>query len=726
MKTLKRLLSLLLCMILVLSFFPAAYAEGEGSIAPVEEADAPAGADAPGGPKDGADTLPVVDEAQGETDSGSCGENLTWTLEDGVLTISGTGAMMDWTNYWDTPWYRYRDVITGISLPEGLTSIGRFAFCDCNALTGVTIPESVTSIGYGAFGTCSALESVTIPPHVTSIGEVAFRFCTSLTDVTIPASVTEIGAAPFSRCESLTEIRVEEGNGSFIARDGVLYDKEMRRLIQCPAGWRGEFAIPAGVTEIGDEAFGSCRALTGVSIPEGVERIGIAAFDGCTALTGITIPASVTSIDEASFSGCLSMTEIRVAEGNGSFASRDGVLYDKEMRRLLQCPAGRSVELTIPKGVESIGSYACANCRALTGVSIPEGVVSIEKAAFLRCVRLERVTFPGSVASIESIAFDSCSGLREIIFLGSAPAINSFSFWDVTATVYYPEDGSWTEDVRQDYRGTLTWVVGASTLSFDPNGGSVSLPAKTVMYGGTYGELPTPNWPARRFLGWYTAPEGGTLVTEETSVETTADHTLYAHWEDATAGELKLEDVSGRPGQEILVPVSLSSNPGLYLIHFHVNYDSSMFQLIGAEEGSLKGWICETGSGYLHWDAPEDHDESAAGVVVRLRFWILEDAPDGAAEITLDNVQVLNRDEEEFYFRLLPGTVTVSSRIAGDVNGDGEVNILDLIRLRKYLMGAAQDIQSANADVTGDGVVDNKDLVRLRKYLAGDPYTVLD
>ena len=188
--------------------------------------------------------------ASAEVYSGSCGaegDNLTWSLDTttGLLTITGSGAMADYTSA-DTnpaPWYDYRKAITAVSLPEGLTSIGSRAFYGCTALTSVTIPASVTSIGVVAFFGCKTLTTVIIPDSVTSIDNYAFSNCSALTSVT----------------------------------------------------------IPDGVTSIGESAFSGCSALTGVTIPNSVTSIGNDAFYRCTSLTSVTIPASVTSIGDKAF-----------------------------------------------------------------------------------------------------------------------------------------------------------------------------------------------------------------------------------------------------------------------------------------------------------------------------------------------------------------------------------------------------------------------------------------
>ncbi|MDR0304161.1 MAG: leucine-rich repeat domain-containing protein, partial [Chitinispirillales bacterium] len=117
---------------------------------------------------------------------------LTWSISDGTLTISGGGAM---PNYSITaPWYFYKNSITKAVIGDSVTSIGSYAFYDCSGLTSVTIPSSVTSIGSYAFYDCSGLTSVTIPSSVTSIGSSAFSYCSGLTSVTIPSSVTSIGS----------------------------------------------------------------------------------------------------------------------------------------------------------------------------------------------------------------------------------------------------------------------------------------------------------------------------------------------------------------------------------------------------------------------------------------------------------------------------------------------------------------------------------------------------
>ena len=236
--------------------------------------------------------------------------------------------------------------------------------------------------------------------------------------------------------------------------------------------------------------------------------------------------------------------------------------------------------------------------------------------------------------------------------------------------------------------------------------------------------LPTPTREGFIFKGWAESSTAAAGLTGDYTP--TGNVTLYAAWERYFIGDIALLDVTGHPGSEILVPVRLSSNPGLYTINFHVNFDSTVLQLTGVEDGSLTGWSFSSKSSYVHWETSDDADKTASGVIVKLRFLVKEDAADGGTTLSIDDLEAVNRDEEEILYSMVSGQVTISSRIAGDVNGDGQVNLLDLVRLRKYLMHDTSDINSGNADVTGDGKVGSADLVRMRKYLAGDPTAVLD
>ena len=209
--------------------------------------------------------------------SGTCGENLKWELDNGILTISGTGRMYSYYEYWFVPWYASNINIKKTVIKRGVTSIGDYAFDNCTSLTSITIPSSVTSIGNRAFMNCTSLTSITIPSSVTSIGDLAFDNCTSLTSITIPSSVTSIGVGAFMACTSLTSI-----------------------------------TIPSSVTSIGDNTFTTCTSLTSITIPSSVTSIDYSAFCNCTSLTSITIPSSVTSIDYSAFYNCTSLTSITI------------------------------------------------------------------------------------------------------------------------------------------------------------------------------------------------------------------------------------------------------------------------------------------------------------------------------------------------------------------------------------------------------------------------------
>lgn len=266
-----------------------------------------------------------------------------------------------------------------------------------------------------------------------------------------------------------------------------------------------KITIKDGVTCIGDGAFGNCESLTDVTIPDSVTLIYSGAFSYCYALEEVTIPDSVTSIENRVFSYCHALTEIN-----------------------------------IPDSVTSIGNYAFYRCEALAEVKIPERVTSIGELSFSGCDALKMITIPKSVAQIDRWAFSDCESLSDVYYEGTEYEWKEISIGEGNENLT-------TANIR------FSNTANEYTVTFDANGGSVppAMAMKTVKYGQAYGELPMPYMgymnpfaPMYEFDGWYTDPTGGVKVTEDTIVETTEDHTLYAHWSEVIVGGIILTDVS--------------------------------------------------------------------------------------------------------------------------------------------------------------------------------------
>ena len=346
--------------------------------------------------------------------TGSCGDNVTYSLDTstGVLTISGTGDMKNYSSYSpESPFYCTSE-IKSVIIDNGITSIGDYAFYKCRSLTSITIPNSVISIGEWAFIECTSLESITIPNSVTSIGRNAFCDCTSLTNITIPNSVTSIS----------------------------------------------------------HDTFWKCTSLKSVTIPNSVTSIGSSAFRCCTSLANITIPDSVISIFDDVFISCDSLTSIEVSDNNKNYSSVDGVLFNKDKSKLITYPDGKTDNTyEIPNSVTSIGSFAFSYCTSLTSITIPNSVTNIGVNSFEECTSLTSVTIPDSVTSIGGWAFDGCRSLTSLTIPKSVTSIDRNVFYNSTSLkdVYYTGSRS---DWKKISIGPYNQYLTNATIHYNWNG----------------------------------------------------------------------------------------------------------------------------------------------------------------------------------------------------------------------------------------------------------------
>lgn len=304
-------------------------------------------------------------------DSGTCGaqgDNLTWTLDsEGTLTISGEGEMADY-NYDTSPFYANSN-IKSVSIGNGVTSIGVYAFDWCRDLTSITIPNSVTSIDDFAFSDCG-ITNITLPETLERIGRYAFDSCDNLTYINIPSSVTFIGEDSFYYCKSLTSIDVNPNNNNYSSQDGVLYNKNKTTLIYYPMAKSDfEYTIPDGVETINSRAFYYCKNLNNIHIPDSVVEIGREAFSS-SSLKSLEMPDSVINIGTEICDSCWGLTGVTLSE-NLTYIPR-AAFYD--------CPGLQNI--TIPNGVYMIGEEAFAR-TSLINITIPQSVLWVAEGAFI-------------------------------------------------------------------------------------------------------------------------------------------------------------------------------------------------------------------------------------------------------------------------------------------------------------------------------------------------------
>ena len=404
-------------------------------------------------------------------------DNLTWKLyEDGTLNISGTGAMKNYSYSNNKSPACSNLSVTSIVIEEGVTSIGDYAFENCDNLTSITIPENVEIIGKGAFYSCDNLKDVTLqdgvkiiertafiwcgnltnivlPNSITSIGDWAFKDCTSLTSIKIPSSVTSIDD-PFYNCSSLKTISLD--CGSSLKRTD--FGKQADLVSYTPHTLIKTEAKPVTDDESGNKEYWTCSHcgkyfLSDDTNPETATAVELSEIIICNHKNAELRNASEPTETSPGYSGDLYCPDCdKVLEKGYTYWIEDNLtwkLYEDGTLNISgkgamkdyiygnnKSPARLNLSVTsivIEEGVTSIGDYAFENCDNLTSITIPENVEIIGKGAFYSCDNLKDVTLQDGVKIIERTAFIWCGNLTNIVLPNSITSIGDWAFKDCTS-----------------------------------------------------------------------------------------------------------------------------------------------------------------------------------------------------------------------------------------------------------------------------------------------------
>lgn len=486
--------------------------------------------------------------------SGMLTSEITWEINSiGVLTISGSGAMPEYSEETVSPFLN-NDEIIKVVISDGITSIGDYTFVSCANLKTVTIASSVTKVGFGAFLGCFALKSInadknsadfssedgvlfnkdktelvqyptgkaltsyTIPEGVKYISDAAFAYCNNLQSVVFSDTVEVIGFGGFLGCSNLNSIQF--GNNLKSINESAFF--------LCKA--ITEITLPDSLEVLGDSAFAECDSLAELNFGKGVKVIGSNAFVLCTSLETVTIPESVQSIGEEAFSDCEKLSEIILADNvsqieknafrnteyynnpenwendvlyinnhlikantmlSGSYVIKDGT-KTLASEAFLYCSELTSV--TMPDSLNVIGNRAFCNCTTLSSLRFSRNLKSIGDFAFCNCKSFFIVTIPDSVTELGENAFDGCTKLAKITLSKNITEIKSSVFYncDILMECVIP-DGviGIGENAFYGCEKLVSIALPASVKSVGQNAFYDNQNLKYVFYGGSEDEWRT-------------------------------------------------------------------------------------------------------------------------------------------------------------------------------------------------------------------------------------------
>ncbi len=447
--------------------------------------------------------------------SGTCGENLSWKFEDGVLTISGTGDM-EFTE--SVPWEAYMPAIQSVVIEEGVTSIASYAFYEAGGLTSVSLPSTLTMIGALAFASCTELTTITFPANLSVIGMNAFNSCTGLKSIqcegtTPPECVMGFfSTGVFSNIDDTKSIKLtvpdevvevyqaDETWGAFSVKSASECDPHVGFFnsykntweLSCDGvltiGGNGDFTISGSWVDYPWYEYN--ESVKSVVISEGITGIGRYAFYNYPALTTVTIPGGVTAIGDYAFAYCSAITDITCDAVTPPVCGKD-VFKDVSRETALHVPAasaevyvttepwnefvlpsitgtcGDNLTWELKNGVLTISGSGDMSWKgdapwapyagAIKSVEMDDEVTGIGDRAFDGCVALTTVMIPENVTQIGEQAFSNCLGLRNIYCDALTPPAcgnGCFSGINKKILVVYVPDASY-----HAYQTDKTWGV---------------------------------------------------------------------------------------------------------------------------------------------------------------------------------------------------------------------------------------------------------------------------
>ena len=352
-------------------------------------------------------------------------DTLSWDFDaaSGTLSIHGEGPMRDYSDA-APEWEQYSDQILKVSLDDGITSVGAYAFYNYLNLTEARLPDSVEVIDVSAFDYDWTLRTITIPASLKYVGERAFyntllwepenlifpEGCEYIGDeafhsalksggiVSLPSTLKYLGSQSFTNAY-LSDFIVSPENGAYCSENHAIYTKDRKeiRMLAPDAKDVTEFRIPDGVEKISSECFNVIR---------GIETI--------------YIPASVTEIPEGAIFSTFELKEIIVDEANPNYKSENGLLLSRDGTLLLAWPDGiEADEFVIPEGVERIGAYLFyGRTDGSYSVILPESIREIGTMSLPCC--MTSLTLPASLEKIDRSVFYDGLTVDEITYNGTA------------------------------------------------------------------------------------------------------------------------------------------------------------------------------------------------------------------------------------------------------------------------------------------------------------------
>ncbi len=585
--------------------------------------------------------------------------------------------------------------ITNLMISEGITRIESRAFKNCSNIERIVIPKTVTYISDTAFIGCNNLKyievadgnnkfidinnclidsqnktlvlasqyaSIPTDGSVTVIGNYAFANRTNLTQISMPESITKIGNYAFSDCSNLRNITLFN-NITQIGSYAFYNCINLQNIV-----------IPNSVTKIGNNAFNTCESITKITIPDSVTSVNVSAFYNCKSLKEITLGNKVSNIGydlwgdmgiimgddelEYSFTGCDNLENVFVNDGNTQYSSLNGLLCDKNATKLIVYPQGRKETIyTIPECINAIGNYAFYKNNQIVCLTFNDNITEIGKYAFEECINLKTIYMTKNIDKLGIYAFNNCNSLETVYYYGTEEE------WQKISSV---------------------------------NGNS-SLTNADIIFACKCG--------SSDFYDWVTVKEQTCLFegilqrickkcgeTQEKTILRTP-HTILDGVCNLCGNEIKIVESSHPYANNANISTPVTINGAIQMLVtfssdtiLENNYDKVyIYDANGTQVGMYTGTTLASKTIVVNGNT----------VTIRL-------TSDGSVT--------------KYGYR---AEITPIYPQIGDTNIDGEINTLDLTNLRIALLSNDTDYTDNIAcDANGDGKIDIRDLVHLKKKLA--------